>query len=131
MTPLRPYMLRAVNEWAIDNGYTPHVLVDATKEGVRVPKEFIQDGRITLNIHPNAIRQLELGNEWVMFDTRFGGQSFAVEIPVVAIQAVFAKESGKGVFFQEEPMDDPLPPEPGPVTTKTTDKKGPKLKVVK
>ncbi len=129
MTPLRPYLLRAIYEWTIDNGYTPHILVDANANGVRVPPAFVREGRITLNIHPNAIRELELKNDWILFSARFNGQNFAVEVPVDAVLAIFAKENGRGIFFQEESPD--TPPEDNPPIGDALRKKGPALKIVK
>ncbi len=129
MTPLRPYLLRAVQEWALDNGYTPHILVDATMEGVSVPESYVRDGRITLNIHPQAVHQLDLGNERVSFFARFGGQSLGVDVPIHAVLAVFARENGRGVFFQDEPGD--TPPDGTPPDDAPSPKKGPQLKLVK
>lgn len=129
MTPLRPYLLRAVHEWALDNGYTPHVLVDAAVEGVIVPNAYVRDGRITLNIHPQAVHQLDLGNDRVSFFARFGGQSLGVDIPIHAVLAVFARENGRGVFFQDEPGE--TPPDGTPPDDTPSPKKGPQLKLVK
>jgi stringent starvation protein B len=131
MIPLRPYLLRAIYEWTIDNGYTPHILVDANISGVKVPPASIRDGRITLNIHPNAVHKLELKNDWVLFSARFSGQSFTVEVPAEAVLAIFAKENGRGIFFQEESPDTPLPPDGQPPATNQPKKKGPALKIVK
>jgi stringent starvation protein B len=129
MTPLRPYLLRAVHEWALDNGYTPHILVDAAVEGVIVPNGYVRDGRITLNIHPQAVHQLDLGNDRVSFFARFGGQSLGVDIPIHAVLAVFARENGRGVFFQDEPGE--TPPDGTPPDNTPSPKKGPQLKLVK
>jgi stringent starvation protein B len=130
MIPLRPYLIRAVYEWTIDNGYTPHILVQADAEGVKVPADYVRDGRITLNVHPQAVKDLDLGNEWVSFSARFGGQSFPVEVPVSAVIAAFARENGRGMFFQEEPPEQPSPDKPTGTTSGAT-KKGPQLKLVK
>lgn len=128
----RPYLIRAIHQWAVDNNLTPHILVDASAAGVKVPAGYVQDGRVTLNIHPQAVRNLELGNEWLLFSARFGGQSLAVEIPSAAVLAVYVRETGRGIFFQGE--DDmstaaggPTPP-PSPTPAPP---KGPRLKVVK
>ena len=129
MTPLRPYLLRAVHAWALDNGYTPHILVDATAPGANVPQGYVHEGRITLNVHPQAVRELDLGNERVSFFARFGGQSLGVDVPVGAILAAFARENGRGVFFQDEP--DETPPDDTPPDTTPAPKKGPQLKLVK
>ena len=128
MIPLRPYLLRAVYDWTLESGFTPHILVDATLDGVKVPTDYVRDGRITLNIHPQAVHALELGNERVQFSARFGGRAMDVEVPIVAVLAVFAKENGRGIVFQEEPPSGPPEDTPG---NPAASKKGPTLKLVK
>lgn len=123
---LRPYLLRAVYQWAVDSGLTPHILVNAAVEGVQVPQAYVKDGQITLNVHPNAVQRLELGNDKIQFSARFGGQVFTVVVPMAALLAVFARETGRGLFFQEEGGDEPTP-EPQPPSTP----KRPALKRVK
>lgn len=102
MTPNKPYLLRALNEWILDNGMTPHVLVDATVPGTFVPPAQISDGRIVLNVSPQAVRDLVLDNETLAFHARFGGKPFEVRVPVAAVLAVYAKETGKGMVFPRE-----------------------------
>lgn len=102
MTPRRPYMLRAFYEWLVDNELTPHLVVDATLNGVRVPTEFIQDGQIILNVAPRAVGNLELGNDCVSFNARFGGKPHSVLVPVYAVQAIYARENGAGTMFEQE-----------------------------
>lgn len=102
MTPRRPYMLRAFYEWLVDNELTPHLVVDATLPGVRVPEEFIEDGQIILNVAPRAVGQLELGNEAVTFSARFGGRPHSVIVPLYAVQAIYARENGAGTMFEPE-----------------------------
>ncbi len=102
MTPRRPYMLRAFYEWLVDNDLTPHLVVDATLPGVRVPLEFVQDGQIILNIVPRAVGNLELGNEAVSFNARFGGRPHSVIVPLYAVQAIYARENGAGTMFEPE-----------------------------
>ena len=101
-TATRPYLIRAIHEWAVDNNLTPHVLVDTTVVGVKAPAGYARGGRITFNIHPQAVMDLSLGNEWLLFSARFGGNSFAVEIPEKAVLAIYARETGRGIFFQGE-----------------------------
>jgi stringent starvation protein B len=128
MTSSRPYLIRAIYEWIVDNGLTPYLLVNATLEGVQVPTQYIDDGKIVLNVSPNAVQHLELGNEWVMFGARFGGAPMEVSLPPSAVLAIYAKENGQGMMFNEEEGGGkpPEPPEP------TTPKPGrPSLKVVK
>jgi stringent starvation protein B len=102
MTPRRPYMLRAFYDWLLDNELTPHLVVDATLPGVRVPVEFIQDGQIVLNIAPRAVGNLILGNDEITFNARFGGKPHSVIVPVYAIQAIYARENGAGTMFEPE-----------------------------
>ena len=134
-TSTRPYLLRAIVDWAMDNGLTPHILVNTTVAGVKVPAGYAQDGKITLNIHPQAVQNLELGKEWIMFSARFNGRSTAIEIPVSAVAAVFAKENGQGFFFPEETAAEgsatDTPPTDTPPSTTPPGRKGPGLKIVK
>lgn len=102
MTPRRPYLLRAFYEWLVDNELTPHLVVDATLPGVRVPGEFVQDGQIILNIIPRAVGNLELGNEAVTFNARFSGRPHSVIVPMYAVQAIYARENGAGTMFEPE-----------------------------
>tara|TARA_Y100001956_G_scaffold82350_1_gene102902 strand:- start:4610 stop:5098 length:489 start_codon:yes stop_codon:yes gene_type:complete len=102
MTPRRPYMLRAFYDWLVDNDLTPHLVVAATLPGVRVPEEFIQDGQIILNIAPRAVGNLELGNEAITFNARFGGRPHSVIVPLYAVQAIYARENGAGTMFEPE-----------------------------
>ncbi|AXK71468.1 ClpXP protease specificity-enhancing factor [Lysobacter sp. TY2-98] len=97
MTSHRPYLLRALYEWIADNGLTPHLLVDATRPGVQVPKHAINDGRIVLNVAQRAVAGLEMTNEIIRFSARFGGVSHAVSVPVGAVLAIYARENGQGM----------------------------------
>ena len=126
MTSSRPYLVRAVYEWILDNGLTPQVVIDASVQDVMVPREYVQDRQIVLNISPTAVRHLELGNEEIEFDARFGGKPFKVTAPMRAVLAVVARENGAGMSCPEESHDDEPPPENG------SDKPGrPALRVVK
>ncbi|KGT34411.1 peptidase, partial [Vibrio parahaemolyticus] len=102
MTARRPYMLRAFYDWLVDNDLTPHLVVDATMPGVRVPVEFVQDGQIILNIAPRAVGNLELGNDAITFHARFSGRPHSVIVPVYAVQAIYARENGAGTMFEPE-----------------------------
>ncbi len=108
----RPYLLRALHEWMSDNGQTPHVIVDATAEGVSAPAEFVNEGRIVLNISWSATQNLQMDNDFVCFDARFSGAPFAVNFPVSAVQGIYSRESGQGMMFQDEP-DAAKPPQTG------------------
>lgn len=132
MSSNRPYLLRALYEWIGDNDMTPHLLVDATREGVQVPASTIKDGRVVLNIAARAVAQLDLGNREVRFKARFGGVSQSVVIPLAAILAIYAQETGQGMMLPEDggtmpdnsSGDSPEPPDDGP-------KRGGHLRVVK
>jgi len=113
MTPNRPYLIRAIYEWIVDNGLTPYLMVDADKHGVRVPGEHVRDGKITLNVAPKAVKDLELGNDWVVFHGSFSGVPREVSCPVGAVLAIYARENGHGMVFTEEAPGDQPPPSPG------------------
>jgi len=102
MTSYRPYLLRALTEWINDNGMTPHILVDAGVPGVRVPPGAVREGKVVLNIAERAVVGLHMDNEWIGFTARFGGVSQAVSVPVGAVQAVYARETGQGMVLPEE-----------------------------
>lgn len=102
MTSQRPYLLRALYEWIVDNGMTPHVLVDATVPGVRVPPHTVKDGQVVLNIADRAVGHLQMGNEVLSFSARFGGVSQSVVIPLPAIIAIYARETGQGMALPLE-----------------------------
>ena len=102
LIPTRPYLIRAIREWAMDNGLTPQLLVDAGVEGVVIPEGHVQDGKIILNVHTQAVKALELGNEFITFSARFGGTSYAINLPIQSVLAVFVRENGQGMFFKEE-----------------------------
>ena len=128
MTSNRPYLIRAIWEWISDNGMTPHLLVDAMQDGVVVPRQFVEDGRIVLNIGANAVRDLHMGNEEILFGARFSGTPMEVVIPVHAVLGIYARENGQGMLFPEEE-----PPEPGDDEPEPPRPAGgkPSLKVVK
>ena len=102
MTPNQPYLLRAFYEWIVDNDLTPHIVVNATLEGVDVPTEHIKDGQIVLNISPTACGELLIQNDWVSFKARFSGMSRELFVPVPAVLAIFARENGAGTVFMDE-----------------------------
>ena len=114
VTPLRPYLIRAVYEWIVDHDLTPYMVLDAEAQGVVVPREFVQEGRVVLNLRPAAVQGLHLGNEWIEFDARFTGRALHVTVPVAAVLGVFAKENGKGMAFGEEDGGSEPPPSPEP-----------------
>jgi stringent starvation protein B len=102
MTSSRPYLIRAMYQWITDNGMTPHLLVDVSVDGVQVPAEHVQNGKIILNIAPMAISSLILGDTEITFTARFSGQPMSMYIPIDAVLAVYAKENGQGMMFSED-----------------------------
>ena len=127
MTSNKPYLIRAIYDWILDNDLTPHLLVDASYPGVQVPTEHVVDGRIVLNISPKACRGLHLDNDRIVFSTRFSGQVTQIALDPRATLAVYAKENGRGMEFPEE--ESPLPPSPS--TRSEKDARKPALKLVK
>lgn len=103
MKSSRPYLARALYEWLLDNELTPHLVVDATMPGVEVPRQFIQNGQIVLNVAPTAVRDLFMENQAIGFNARFGGQPMQVMIPSEALIAIYARENGAGMVFGHEP----------------------------
>jgi stringent starvation protein B len=102
MTSNRPYLLRALYQWITDNNMTPHILVDAGFPGVDVPEHAIQKGKVILNIDQAAVRELELGNDWLTFNARFSGRQHHVAVPVEAVLAIYSKENGQGMMFAQD-----------------------------
>ena len=102
MTSHRPYLLRALYEWIVDNGMTPHLLVDATRPGVRVPAHTVKEGRVVLNVAERAVARLSMDNEAVSFTARFGGVSHPVLVPIHAVLAIYARETGQGMALPED-----------------------------
>lgn len=128
MTPSRPYIIRALYEWIVDNDCTPYVLVDATVTDVMVPEQFVKDGQIVLNISPSAVMELNISNEAVAFNGRFGGVATDVYVPTVAVLGIYARENGQGMVFEPEENSGP-PNNPPPEPIKPDGR--PSLKIVK
>jgi len=128
----KPYLIRALYQWCADSGYTPQLLV-AVDVRTRVPRGFVKDGQIALNISAGACRNLTLDNDWIQFSARFGGVSHEISIPVDRVAAIFARENGQGLHF--EPVDASDSPEPAPPSaagdSSLPPKGKPTLKVVK
>ncbi|PCK07636.1 MAG: ClpXP protease specificity-enhancing factor [Alteromonadaceae bacterium] len=140
MTSSRPYMVRALYEWIVDNDFTPHIVVNAQAEGAAVPQQYVnQDGQIVLNIAPRAVASLDLGNSAISFNARFGGIPTEIYVPSHAVLGIYARENGQGMMFDAEPApiqpsDPDSPPTPGKKTKKESPKaseKRPSLRVVK
>lgn len=126
-----------MHQWMTDSGHTPHVIVDAERPGVDVPRAYVKEGKIVLNISLSATQHLQLSNEWVEFRARFSGVVHFVRFPVNAVLGIYARETGEGMVFSEhdmspEPPGGPTPPTPGPGPTTSGDEpRRPQLKVVK
>lgn len=104
MQSSRPYIARALYQWLLDNDLTPYIVVDAEQEGVEVPRQFVQNGQIVLNLGVSAIRDLSMENEAIAFSARFGGQPMRVMVPMEALIAIYAQENGVGMVFGHEPV---------------------------
>ncbi len=127
MTSSRPYLLRAMYEWIVDNGMTPYILVDTKNDQVIIPRQFEEDGKIVLNLGPTAVQSLDLGIEAVNFDARFDGTSMDVIVPIEFILAIYTRENGQGMMFAEED----LPPPGDDSQDDASKQKTPHLRVVK
>ena len=128
MTAQKPYLLRALYEWIVDNGLTPYVLVRVTSSTVRVPADYVKDGQIVLNVAPSAVRNLVIENDSLSCDGRFGGKAFPINVPMGAVMAIYSKETSEGMMFDAQAGDDDLgdgPDEP------TRPERGGHLKVIK
>lgn len=113
ITSTKPYLLRAIFEWAEDNGFTPQVLVDAEADGVEVPAAHVVDGQIVLNIGSSAVQLHVMDNECLSFSARFSGVEEDIFLPIGSILAIFARENAQGIFFEDTDQDDPHP-DPSP-----------------
>lgn len=135
MTSHRPYLLRALYEWIADNGMTPHLLVDASRPGVQVPAHAVNDGKVVLNIAARAVARLTIDNDSVSFTARFGGVSHAVFVPIAAVLAIYARETGQGMALPEDvaasgPHDGPPAPDTPPDDAGPAPRRG-HLRVIK
>ncbi len=125
MTSQKPYLIRAIYEWLLDNNMTPHLLVNTSYEGVQVPREYIHDNKIVLNISDGAVQNFHTDNDWISFSARFSGKPMELFIPIIAVQSIYGKENNEGMFF---PSDDTPPPKQ---PLKSVKKERPGLKIVK
>ncbi len=126
MTPSKPYLVRALYQWILDNETTPYILVDTSDEAVQIPQGIANDGKVVLNIAPAAVQDLDIANERIVFSARFGGVAQQVYCPMSSLLAIYARENGEGMMFpldEREGSDDPGEP------PRKSD--GPTLKVIK
>ena len=129
----RPHLLRAMHQWITDSGNTPHVIVDAERSGSDVPRAYVQDGKIVLNLSYTATQRLKIDNDVVEFDARFSGVVHHVSFPVTAVMGIYARETGEGMMFAEQDAGPETPPPssgPGPAEEGGGPKR-PQLRVVK
>jgi stringent starvation protein B len=135
MTSNRPYLIRALYEWLVDNAQTPYFLVDAERDDVTVPQAYVEDGRIVLNVSPSAVRDLQLNNDLISFSARFGGQAQEIFVPPEAVLGVYSRENGQGMLFPDDVQPDSPegPDEPPQPPSGSGGRPGgrPSLKVVK
>lgn len=137
---VRPYLIRALYEWCTDSGFTP-LMALYVDENVQVPREYVKNNEIVLNISFDATRGLKLGNQFVEFQTRFGGVTHSVMAPVGCVTAVYARENGQGMSFPYEaaapavhaitPQEGSSSPPKPPTPPATTPRKRPALKRIK
>ena len=129
MNSSRPYMMRALYEWILDNECTPYVLANAMASDVHVPQQYVKNGQIVLNVSPSAVIELLIADEAISFNGRFGGVPFDIYVPMSAVLGIYARENGQGMMFDmDEPEADPEPPKP---SSKSEPPTRPSLKVVK
>jgi stringent starvation protein B len=110
----RPYLLRAMHEWMSDSGFTPHIIVTADAPGAEVPRAYVKDGKIVLNVSHSATQRLQLANDWVEFEARFAGVIHHVRLPVSAVVGIYARETGEGMVFSEQDLGPEPPNKPSP-----------------
>lgn len=128
--PKRPYLLRAMHEWITESGNTPHVIVDAGNGRAEVPRAYVKEGKIVLNLSEGATQRLRLGNEEIEFDARFAGVIHHVRFPVSAVLGIYARETGEGMVFTEQDLG-PEPPNRPSAAEEGAGARRPQLKVVK
>ncbi|WP_075187284.1 ClpXP protease specificity-enhancing factor [Teredinibacter haidensis] len=131
MTSSRPYLIRALYEWIVDNDFTPHIVVNALAGDVEVPQKYVnKEGQIVLNIAPRAVSSLEIANKAVVFNARFGGIPTDIYVPCHAVLGIYARENGQGMMFESETPPEPEPTSPDSGDSSDTPRR-PSLRVVK
>jgi len=126
----RPYLIRAIFEWCVDSGLTPYLAVRVDKQ-TEVPQAYVKDGEIVLNLSAGAVRNLEMGNEMITCNGRFGGSPFNLMVPVAAVIGIFAQETGQGLVFQGSDPQQPPPAASSDDETRKPKPHKPTLKIVK
>ena len=135
MSSSRPYLIRALYEWIVDNDCTPYILVDALHEGVMVPQDYVnQEGQVVLNVSPNAVKDYAIDNTGLSFSARFGGVPTDIYVTCSAILGIYAKENQQGMIFDPQVEPDGPPPPKGEKkqnAPSNTNSKRPNLRIVK
>ncbi len=131
MTSSVPYLIRAINEWILDNHLTPYLILDVTVKQTQVPMDYAKDGQIVFNISPSAIRDLVIDDTHLAFSGRFSGVSHYIQAPIQAVMGIIAKENGEGMWFPREAKEPEPTPPLTPTPLKIVKKGPPSLKVIK
>jgi stringent starvation protein B len=105
MKPVRPYLIRALHAWMVENTWSPHLVVDALYPEVEVPEAFVQNGEIVLDVSPLAVKSLEIGGQFIAFSARFNEDVFDIHLPIFAVRAIYSKENGRGMIFDDDEDD--------------------------
>lgn len=114
----KPYFIRAIFDWLVDNNLTPYLSVDASYPDTQVPDEFVSEGKIVMNIAPDAVRNFHSDNDWISFSARFSGKPMEIFIPIAAVMGIYAQENNEGLFFSSDPNSTPDPTSPPNPTKK-------------
>ena len=120
----KPYLLRALWEWCVDNGFTPHLAVQVNGQTM-VPREFVREGQIVLNLGPEATNKLQMGNDLIEFQARFGGVARQLSIPVIQVAAIYARENGAGMAFEIDSDTDEVGKDAIPLAAQQQDDEDP------
>jgi stringent starvation protein B len=130
MTSSKPYLVRALYEWVLDNDNTPYILVDTSNDQVSIPNGIASDGKVVLNLAPAAIQNLEMTNDFISFSARFNGVGEQIFVPVTSLLAIYARENGEGMMFPDE-EDSASTATDGKAIKPVPKSSGPTLKVIK
>jgi len=132
MTPSKPYLIRGLYQWLLDNQVTPYILADTSSDEIMIPRGIATDGKVVLNLSPSAIQNLEMTNDYISFSARFNGVAEDVYCPMESILAIYARENGEGMMFNSEPDQSQETDDPAADATAKLKKPNPSgLKIVK
>jgi len=127
MTSSKPYLVRALYEWILDNETTPYILVETSSDQVQIPPGIATDGKVVLNLSPQAIQDLEMNNDYISFSARFSGVAQEIYCPMASLMAIYARENGEGMMFPAEEAE----AEAESARPDDDKPRGPTLKVIK